>query len=454
MEAVKDITVRKKYVVISSNGLIQEPDLRMLGATTKEGNSKMIGYFGSGIKFSLAYLVRNNIDVRIFSGNKEIEVGSKDYTYRGDKIKLLTINGVETSITTRFGADWEAWFVLREFISNAIDEGGYRIELGEVAEKHDDTRSYVYIEFVESIANVYNNLDRYFAMGRHPVDTVVIERYGHTNRVRIYRNIDGELNKVTRPATTYRKGIRCSEDTKMVSHIDFDFDAVDINESRIEKSSWTTQCEAMAAMSITNNRGLIRDFLLACGIDRRYEKLVADRMSYVGSFSDAWGDVLKELVVFPDTMRDLVETLGGQSDRAASAVFVPRQMFIQLSSQFGNLMGAKCNDVDEYIEVEPNEDQRDVLIEAVELATKIGYRPTAVKVVVFADTRILATYDEDKTVLVSARLLDMGVLETTSGIVEEVTHMQTGFADETRALQTHLFTLLTRLLLKNIGKIF
>lgn len=63
-----------KYLRISSQGEIEEKAFTLIGASSKRGDNTKIGYFGSGLKYSIAWLLRNKIDFKIFSGYRPINV--------------------------------------------------------------------------------------------------------------------------------------------------------------------------------------------------------------------------------------------------------------------------------------------------------------------------------------------------------------------------------------------
>lgn len=110
-----------------------------LGMTTK-ANTDKIGHKGSGLKFTLAYLHR--LGSRLQARSADYHVRSETLTARirdadHQMIRLRSVDGEqiwEAHITTQAGADtWtEPWFILREMLQNAIDEGGaYDIVSGE-----------------------------------------------------------------------------------------------------------------------------------------------------------------------------------------------------------------------------------------------------------------------------------------------------------------------------------
>ena len=95
----------------------------LIGASTKRGDDTKIGFFGSGLKYSMATLLRNGIPFKMFSGTKEIKITTKKVKLREQEFRQIVINGKPTSMTLEMGIDWQPWFAVREILCNAIDEG-------------------------------------------------------------------------------------------------------------------------------------------------------------------------------------------------------------------------------------------------------------------------------------------------------------------------------------------
>jgi len=55
----------KTFLKIQSKGEIETEAFTLIGASSKRNDETKIGYFGSGLKYSIAALLRNNIDFKI-----------------------------------------------------------------------------------------------------------------------------------------------------------------------------------------------------------------------------------------------------------------------------------------------------------------------------------------------------------------------------------------------------
>ena len=62
-----------KTIKITSYGEIDIRAFSKMGASSKRQDGSKIGMFGSGLKYSLAFLLRNKIPFRVFSGYREVK---------------------------------------------------------------------------------------------------------------------------------------------------------------------------------------------------------------------------------------------------------------------------------------------------------------------------------------------------------------------------------------------
>ena len=136
-------------------------DLITMGDSEKRGDNSTTGMFGSGLKYSLALLLRNNVKFEaIVTGNTYIGGQDRDYTeiftpytyvnedeITGKSKELIGIKverdfesfnsihcedifeyeieeNYETGFALQLGFNWELWMALREIYSNMLDEGG------------------------------------------------------------------------------------------------------------------------------------------------------------------------------------------------------------------------------------------------------------------------------------------------------------------------------------------
>lgn len=109
-----------------------EIDIRgayVAGLNAKEDAQSAIGYFGTGLKYTIACILRWNGSITIYSGTKKYEFVSSDLEFRNKSFKQVSViepDGTKRDLgfTTEYGKNWKPWQVFRELYSNAIDENG------------------------------------------------------------------------------------------------------------------------------------------------------------------------------------------------------------------------------------------------------------------------------------------------------------------------------------------
>lgn len=208
-----------QYLKITNQGLICEEDLMLIGSSSKRDDQSKIGMFGSGWKYALAWLIRNDCTPNIFSGNNQIEVDYRASVHRNNPVRIITINGKETSLTAEMGPQWTGWMAVREVVSNAIDEGNYQVttEMNPL-QQGEEGKTTVYIPMIKELREMMMSYDRYFAFDREP-DAI---------------NSIGKIFLKTRRSecAIYRKDIRCYDNAE-ATFLDYSFHNIRINESRL-----------------------------------------------------------------------------------------------------------------------------------------------------------------------------------------------------------------------------
>ena len=204
----------KKYILIQNDGEIEVNSFELIGASTKRGDEGKIGFFGSGLKYSIAYMMRNNISFKVFSGANELKFTTVKESFRNSSFDRICINGKETSYTITMGPTWtEDWFVLREIYCNALDESNCQLirETENINPSEGKTR--IYIEITEGLIKVLNNWDSYFSYDRTPIyemDKCYVSALSdkRNQKIQVYRKTTGAL---------FRKGIRFGQNYTYLS---------------------------------------------------------------------------------------------------------------------------------------------------------------------------------------------------------------------------------------------
>lgn len=147
-------------LVFRNAGELDIRAITLLGASVKEQDDA-IGYFGTGLKFAIATILRHEGSITIFNGLDKYELSARPVTMRGEPFFVIFLNDKELSYTTQLGRDWSPWMAYRELYCNAKDEGDWAVELVEAMKPQE---GYVSI-FVEGLDEVHDEKDKYFYDG-------------------------------------------------------------------------------------------------------------------------------------------------------------------------------------------------------------------------------------------------------------------------------------------------
>jgi hypothetical protein len=138
-----------------------EIDIRgacIAGLSAKESKSP-IGYFGTGLKYAIASILRWGGEISIYSGNSKYTFEAVDLTFRGQDFKQITMNGDALGFTTEYGKDWKPWQVFRELYANARDEGGDVQLRQDVSSMSAEGKTHILVRNVPDLIETYYNRD-------------------------------------------------------------------------------------------------------------------------------------------------------------------------------------------------------------------------------------------------------------------------------------------------------
>jgi len=433
----------KKYILIQNDGEIESNSFELIGASTKRDDKTKIGFFGSGLKYSIAYMMRKGIDFRVFSGTNEFKFSTKPEQLKEQTFERICINGTSTSFTTTMGPTWkEDWFVLREVYCNALDENSCMIvkETDIVSPSEGKTR--IYIEITDALKSVSDNWDAYFADERTPLFTSKEvytcylgnnDGFVHNQTIDVFHKTNGVL---------YRKGIRVYVNKRYM--YDYNCAAVNINEDRTAKNPDGLSYGIYNMFSSFVNENYIKSVLRSSQDDDKCEEYFALQIS---ENSDKWS---KEWVRFSN--ENLLVVKEGSAKYADEILTSKKECFL-LPSSFArdlkkNIPEAKILGMGSVIdgvvlsEVEMTPKMNFLLKEVVASLKEMKYEiPYDIKCVDFEDEDILGKADlKAKEILISSRTFDLGRREIAMTLMEETEHIFSQKGDETRAFQNHIFS--------------
>lgn len=421
----------KQYLEIKSFGHIDVEAFTLIGASTKRDNESLIGFYGSGNKHSIATLLNKGIDFKVFAGEEEITFTTEPKEFRGKTFDVILVNGQETSLTTTMGGnDWDSAFApIREIYSNAMDEDKDATlkSVSEIIPEHGFTK--FFIEMTSDVKHFYNNVHLYFC-NHNPK---VLFSDGQNS---VFENTDEGKVRV------FRKGILSHLDEKKKAIFHYNIHDIDINESRVIKYVWQIESKVARILKACNDVSVVNQLILSLsGANAGYLEHECTWETYT-NFSDAWYQATSNKKFAP------VEFLQMFDDRDLKGRFqLPMKLLKALKSQFEDLdvLGLNSKSEVSFVEVEPKEILLNKVLDALDLLKNTAYKnrfdySVNIKYVKFFDAHTLGLAEND-TIYLSQKLDTYSVDEIAKIIIEENEHNLTGYGDETREFQNHLFNL-------------
>ncbi len=422
-----------KFIKITSKGEIDIRAFSKMGASSKRADGSKIGMFGSGLKYSIAYLLRNKIPFKVFSGYLPVNFSTKEDNFRQQQIHSICINDRETDLTTDMGMDWEHWFVIREIYCNALDETEASISLVEsesintLAPVEDFTTFYISVD--KTFEKILKEWNLYFSENRK--DTI------H------YDLQDNHIYSGGENLIIYRKGIRCHFVEKEKCLFNYNLSWVEINESRVIKNEFVLRYDLVGYLRAIQENGVIHRILY--NINNCWEKCFDwSHKSHI-PFSDSWTDVIGDKYLVPyENGGFWEEEIKYLKDKC---IVLPNNLIEALKLQFGDAVKVIGDDAvgdgkaDKKLIEELGKREQYLLDEALKFLKDAGYKVEyPIKVCKFVKESLLGQA-VDGTIFLSDKNFTMGKREIINTIIEENQHLKTGFKDETRAMQTDLINL-------------
>jgi len=423
----------KKYLRIQSNGIIEKEALTLIGASTKRDSKTAIGYYGSGLCYSASSLLRNNIELKIFAGTKEIELSTRPVNFRGNDFEVILVDGEETSLTTTMGgASWDEPFApIREIYSNALDEDSEATL--KITENVCGTigKTSFFIELTDGVNHFVENIGLYFC--NQNKDVLYASKWGA-----IYTNNEETTTRL------FRKNILCYTNKNEASVFIYNSPDFTINESRVLDSLWDAKRYLGALWKSCKNEAMIRMLIegISGGNSGRLEHDL-DYDTWMDSWSIAWYNVASKLKFVPAEVVNFCE-----EHELKGRIILPAKLLKQLYLKWNDLdiLGYSENGTGtEFIVKEVTSPiLTNKVIDAISILSKTKYKHRLndldIVYVNFTDEDIFGLAENGKIYL-STKLDTWSVHEVAKIIIEENEHNITKFSDQTREFQNHLFSL-------------
>ena len=406
------------WIEFSNKGEVPINAFKLLGASSKRNDSSKIGYFGTGLKYALAVLLREGVNFKVYSGDKEVNIGTRKTKFLDQLVTVITVNGEKTSITVEAGIDWELWFAVREIYSNTIDEQGVMKLVAEVKPEAGHTK--IYIEQDEKLSDLTDNWSKYFSNNRTAVFSSdsykVLTKTDHNSLI------------------VFRRGIRAYTN-RTESLFDYDVDKLTINESRVARADYEARQRCAEALALCDTAEAIEHFAHSKDdvIEKQPEFWMYLFDDTLGQFSETWYEVFKDKRIVPSEY-------GGFYGITAGSVTLPEKLCKHLYAQFKDRLQIMGATKEAYVVVS---DDVEFLRPALTKLATVGFTHPIdrVKIAKFKDEGVLGLADNG-LVLLSEKVKTPAHSNNILHILfEEIAHTKSGYSDNTREFQDYIIKL-------------
>lgn len=411
-----------KYLQIKNQGELEIQLVALMGGTTKANDKFKIGQFGTGLKYVLAYLIRNNLHFKIFSGETECIITTETEVIRKERFEIICIDGNRTSITTRMGLEWKAWMIIRELWCNALDEGEQaKNEITTFEPVKGETHFYIQID--SNIQKVLDSWDKFFIHDKKPMfedDRFAI--YPNNDKLKIYKH--GVLIKAN----------------KTTSLFSYDIKGATINELREYQGSLNGDItQALTKMDKKTATYFLEQVENPPEDDYYFESKMDLDFSWL-KLGEGWKEAIGDAKLITQKHVDDIKARGLDIDMVGMIV-VPKNVYKKATQQMkgiGALRVASANN--EFYETFSPEAEQKVKEALVILETCNYTIHPELKFTYghFGNKNRLASVNMDTAeVFVDVRAAERSLFDVVGMLIEESEHFDTGHQDCSREFQQH-----------------
>ena len=382
-------------VIFHNNGEIDHRAFSSFGINVKENNNP-IGFFGTGLKYAVAILLRNNCKITVYSGLDKIIFSTKSNDFRGKSFDFvyMTVNDndpIELGFTTELGKNWEMWGAYREIACNCIDESG-TVRPSNFYPDPTRRETFIIIEG-KAFYEEYLNRDKIILQSSPIYSARTVEFHPGTSTVLYYRGV----RVVNTDPSLFTYNILAG---------------VTLTEDRTLKEPTYARYEiSKAILSQVTDEKIIEKILLA---HKDTYEVMCDFHGWTGvPVSDAFMNVMKKLVadkltnINPTAIRVYKERTNTPINPTKITLSKVQLGAFKKSVDFCNFLGY---DVEKY---------------DINFVESLGDGCLGMAA--------------DGEIFISERVLHQGVKQLTATLIEEYIHLKHGYKDNTYEMQTYLF---------------
>lgn len=382
-------------IVFKNPGEIDIRSICTFGVSVKEGDNP-IGFFGTGLKYAIAVLLRTGHKVTILAGLSIVQFSVQKQSVRGQEFDFvgMSVDGGDLAsigFTTELGKQWELWMAYRELACNCKDENGE----GEYTRQHPHPEA-GYTQIIvegQDFEAVFNDGHQYILVDEPSFSVGLTE---------VRRRTASHL---------YYRGVRVMNLPRPALHT-FNLNAkIELTEDRTVKNEWMITSHLARAVLQSQDVQFIRACVTA------EDHTLEGGLDYHG-----WGYA---------PSKEFLDTVGeALADRLLKVNASAMRVWCETTKQ----------------RVQPREQelsrvQRISLERAIAFCKELGYAVDAYEI------KVVETLGEgglglaqDGVIYVASRAFEMGgAKQLAATLIEEFLHLRRGFKDCTRDLQNYLF---------------
>ena len=369
-------------VYFYNEGVIDLNTIRTMGVSVKDTDNP-IGYFGTGLKYAIATLLRTGHKITLKAGDTYYSFATQKIAVRGKDFDIVHMNEEQLGFTTDLGKDWEVWMAYRELASNVIDEGGHTSTMP----PRDDNDSGTLFKVIgKEITDAHQKRSDVFCEG-YPEFT--------DRHVEIHSGPSGKM---------FYRGIRVQE---LELNSMFTYNVMSdliLTEDRTIKYDWEVKQRLSRVLPSINNRNFAERLIFCRGYWE--ETLDFTRCSDPSeAFLDAVADNFNNLQISMSA-RDLLKKHRPMEIEGGSAT----------------------------------KQEEQTITEAVDMAAFLGAKVGRDDITVVEDLgQDIMALMKDKKIYITKRCIANGTDFLAITLYEEWIHRDLGYYDESRSMQQYLF---------------
>jgi hypothetical protein len=389
-------------IIFENPGEIDVRSISTFGVSVKEGENP-IGFFGTGLKYAIAVLLRTGHEVTIQSGTTVVRFGLSKEAVRGQDFEFVTMatDGGEPApigFTTQLGKQWELWMAYREIACNCKDENGLGFHSLDMPRPQAGTTRIVIKG--DAFEGVFDSGHLYILADKPSMTIGTVE---------VRNRSGGDL---------FYRGVRVMQFNKPGLYTYNLLSQITLTEDRTVKNGWEVGSRIAKAILQSDDRRFLADVITA---DDQHFESDLDFHGWGVTPSDAFIQTVGNTL--SDRRCKVNESAMKVWKDATRQTFIPRELLL-------------------------TKVQLITLQRALDFCDRIGFPVRdsyPIKVVESLGSGTLGLA-EDGTIFIAERVFHLGgTKQLASTLIEEYLHLRHGYEDMTRELQSFLFEKLVSL---------